>query len=294
MSSSVSLSIATNTIIAGTKFFGFLVTGSPTLFAETIHSCADISNQALLKVGEIRGRGKASELHPFGRGQEKFFWALVSAVSIFFVGSGVTLYHGIHALLHPEASEPFTLLTIGLLLFALLLELYTLSVAWRELGGWQGLRNNRDNTTVLAVLLEDGVAVIGILLTLLVGGVSWFFGATPIFDAVISIAVGIMLGVMALFLAAINRRLLIDTSDTKLNRNVEVYLLAAGIRSGVTSIVLDVNRVILFIRVQSDVLHGKSFSHSYEIGETLKTHFLTSEAKQVDAVYWKFPVKLED
>jgi len=98
MSSSVSLSIATNTAIAATKGFGWFVTGSPTLFAETIHSFADVANQVLLKVGEIRGRGAPDKLHPFGRGQEKFFWALVSAVSVFFVGCGINLYHGIHAL----------------------------------------------------------------------------------------------------------------------------------------------------------------------------------------------------
>ena len=102
MSASVTLSIATNSAIAAGKAFGWMVTGSPTLFAETIHSLADVGNQVLLKVGEVRGRGGPDALHPFGRGQEKFFWALVSAVSVFFVGCGINIYHGIHALLNPE------------------------------------------------------------------------------------------------------------------------------------------------------------------------------------------------
>src|SRR6202521_6224078 len=93
MSSSVSISIATNTAIAAAKGFGWAVTGSPTLFAEMIHSVADVANQVLLKVGEVRGRPGADALHPFGRGQEKFFWALVSAVSVFFIGCGVNVYH---------------------------------------------------------------------------------------------------------------------------------------------------------------------------------------------------------
>ncbi len=71
MSSSVSVSIATNTAIAAAKGFGWFVTGSPTFFAETIHSLADVGNQLLLKVGEVRGRGGPNRLHPFGRGQEK-------------------------------------------------------------------------------------------------------------------------------------------------------------------------------------------------------------------------------
>src|SRR2546423_6769313 len=85
MSSSVSISIATNTAIAAAKGFGWAVTGSPTLFAEMVHSFADVANQILLKVGEVRGRRGPDAAHPFGRGQEKFFWALVSAVSVFFV-----------------------------------------------------------------------------------------------------------------------------------------------------------------------------------------------------------------
>src|SRR5437660_534391 len=117
MSSSVSISIATNTAIAAAKGFGWAVTGSPTLFAEMIHSVADVANQVLLKVGEVRGRPGPDALHPFGRGQEKFFWALVSAVSVFFIGCGLNVYHGAHALLSPSVIEPFTLLVLGLVLF---------------------------------------------------------------------------------------------------------------------------------------------------------------------------------
>ena len=221
MSASVSLSIATNTAIALSKGFGWFVTGSPTLFAETIHSLADVGNQVLLKVGEVRGRAGPDRVHPFGRGQEKFFWALVSAVSVFFVGCGINLYHGIHALLSPVAVEPFTPLVVGLLLFALALEAWTFTVALREIGGLSGLRANRNNVTVLAVLLEDAVALLGIALTLLVAGVSMLAGPRPEFDAIVAIVVGVLLGAMALFLAALNRRLLIDASDPALDRAAE-------------------------------------------------------------------------
>ena len=119
MSSSVSVSIFTNTAIAASKAFGWFVTGSPTLFAEMVHSFADVANQVLLRVGEVRGKGAPDAAHPFGRGQEKFFWALVSALSVFFVGCGVNLYHGFHALTQPSAVAPFTLLVLGLLIFSL-------------------------------------------------------------------------------------------------------------------------------------------------------------------------------
>src|SRR4030088_780406 len=107
MSSSVSISIATNTAIAAAKAFGWAVTGSPTLFAETIHSLADVVNQVLLKVGEVGGRGGPPAAHPLGKGQEKFFWALVSAVSVFFIGCGLNIYHGVQALFTPSVIEPF-------------------------------------------------------------------------------------------------------------------------------------------------------------------------------------------
>ena len=281
MSSSVSISIATNTAIAGAKGFGWFVTGSPTLIAEMVHSIADVGNQVLLKVGEVRGRGVPDSVHPFGRGQEKFFWALVSAVSVFFIGCGINIYHGVHAFLQRQPVEPFTPLIIGLLLFSLALELWTFSVALKEIGGWAGLRENRTNTTVLAVLLEDAVALLGILLTLLVAGISWVWGSNPVFDAAVAISVGVLLGVMALFLATLNRRLLIDASDPEVDRAAEEWLTAQDIRGTVDSLVLDDDRAVVFVRAQHEL------RDSFAVGEALKAQ-LATKGKTIDAVYWKF------
>lgn len=281
MSSSVSISIATNSAIAAAKGFGWVVTGSPTLFAELVHSFADVGNQVLLKIGEIRGRGAPDQAHPFGRGQEKFFWALVSAVSVFFVGCGINLYHGIHALLQRQAVEPFTPLILGLLVFSFALELWTFTVALKEIGGWAGLRENRSKTTVLAVLLEDAVALLGILLTLLVAGVSFVWGPRPVFDAAVAIVVGLLLGVMALFLAAVNRRLLIDASDPAIDREAQAWLAAHDIRGAVSSLVLDDNRAVVFVRAEHEV------RDSHAVGDALKAQ-LAAIGKTVDAVYWKF------
>ncbi|MEO8345196.1 MAG: cation diffusion facilitator family transporter [Betaproteobacteria bacterium] len=280
MSSSVSISIATNSAIAGAKGFGWLVTGSPTLFAEMVHSFADVGNQILLKVGEVRGRGAPDSVHPFGRGQEKFFWALVSAVSVFFIGCGINLYHGVHALMQRQPVEPFTPLIIALLIFALLLELWTFNIALKEIGGWAGLRGNRTNTTVLAVLLEDAVALLGILLTLLVAGTSWVWGPHPEFDAAVAIFVGLLLGAMALFLATLNRRLLIDVADPEVDQAAQRWLATRDIQSVVKSLVLDDNRAIVFVRVQHEV------RDSFAVGEALKAE-LAKAGKTIDEVYWK-------
>jgi zinc transporter 9 len=288
MSSSVSISIATNTAIAAAKGFGWIVTGSPTLFAETVHSVADVLNQILLKVGEVRGRRGPDAMHPFGHGQEKFFWALVSAVSVFFIGCGLNIYHGAHALMLTTAIEPFTPLVLGLLIFALALESFTFAVALREIGGWKNIARNRNNTTVLAVLFEDAVALLGIVLTLVVAGVSYLWGPHPEFDAVVAISVGVLLGAMAIVLAAINRRLLIDSSDLVLDRVVGQFLADKGLDSAVSSIVLDDDRSILFVRVnRGQASEGAVESHA--LGEALKTYALVHEGKTVDAVYWQFP-----
>ena len=288
MSASVSLSIATNTVIAVSKGFGWFVTGSPTLFAETIHSLADVANQVLLKIGEVRGRRGPDKLHPFGRGQEKFFWALVSAVSVFFVGCGVNLYHGVHAFLANEPVQPFTMFVLGLLVFALALESFTFIVALREIGGWRNIAANRNNTTVLAVLLEDAVALLGILLTLLVAGVSFAFGPRPVFDAVIAIAVGVLLGVMALFLAALNRRLLIDASDPVLERAASAFLAGKGVDAELRSVIVDDGRDVLFVHVRPGE-NVPTPAESQALGEALKAHAQTSVNKTLDEVYWKFP-----
>lgn len=285
MSSSVSVSIVTNSAIAGSKAFGWFVTGSPTLFAEMVHSFADVANQVLLKIGEVRGRPGPDAAHPFGRGQEKFFWALVSAVSVFFVGFGVNVYHGLHALLANAPVEPFTPLVLALLLFALALESYTLVVAVREIGGVKGVLTNRHRTTVLAVVLEDLVALLGILLTLLVAGVSLWLGPRPVFDAIVAIVVGVMLGVMALFLAALNRRLLIDTADAELDRAAEKFLSDRGVRADVTSIIVDDDSGVLFV-------HARAPVDSHALGEALKKH-VRSSGKTVEQVYWQFPAEPE-
>ena len=284
MSSSVVVSIFTNTAIAASKGFGWFVTGSPTLFAEMIHSFADVANQILLRIGELRGQGGPDALHPFGRGQEKFFWALVSAVSVFFVGCGLNIYHGAHALLGNAPVEPFTPLVFGLLVFAMALESYTLTVAVREIGGLRGLMTNRHRTTVLAVVLEDVVALVGILLTLLVASVSLWLGPRPVFDAIVAIAVGVMLGVMALFLAALNRRLLIDIADRELDRAVAEFLKERSISAQVTSIVVDDDSGVVFVRARSSV-------DSHALGEALKAHVRERAGKTVEQVYWQFPAQ---
>ena len=282
MSSSVTISIATNSTIAVSKAVGWILTGSPTLFAETIHSIADVGNQVLLKVGEVRSRRAPDRQHPFGSAQEKYFWALVSAVSVFFVGCGINVYHGVSALLEGHEAAPFGPLVIGLLLFALALETYTFRVALKEIGGFRGIMVNRHDTTVLAVLLEDAVALIGIVLSLAVPAVSYVAGPRPEFDAAVAIGVGVLLGVMALFLAGINRRVLIDTSNEAVDAEAHRWLATQDVRAQVRSLVRDNDRVILFVRAAHEI------PNSCVLGQNLQDHLAAARGVSADAVYWQF------
>ena len=291
MSRSVTISIATNSLITGSKLFGFLTTGSPTLFAETIHSATDVVNQVLLKIGEIKSAKKSTELHPFGFGKERYFWALVSSISVLFLGCGASVRHGIEALLHHEAGVPFSNLAIGLLLVAGALESYTCHIAWHEIGGWAGLRKARTNTTVLAVLLEDAVALLGIAITLFVAFWSRLVAPAPLMDAIISIFIGLLLGTMAIALAKLNKEVLIDVADVNVDAEIERAVREkAGVELKVTSSLLDAEHCLLFVHVAPGKLPANvDFKRIMEIGDEIKQHIRARMGRTIDQVYWQFP-----
>jgi len=197
------------------KFSAFAVTGSAAMLSEGIHSLADVGNQSLLAFGIRRSRRAPTTEHPYGYSRAKFIWALISAVGIFFVGCGVTVYHGVSALFHPHDLEHASLPVLGgVLLFALVVEGWTLMVAVRAVNRVRGDRSIRQylsSTTdplIAAVLLEDGAAVLGVLIAALCIGLSLLTG-NPVFDAIGSIVIGLILGIVAILLVNRNRELLL-------------------------------------------------------------------------------------
>jgi len=215
--------LAGNSLVTVAKFFGFFVSGSSALLAEAVHSLADTANQALLYFGLRRSQRKADQEHHFGYGQERYFWNLVSAVTIFFLGCVYTVMHAVHQLqedTQPELSwVPF--LIIGVAFAA---EGYSLLVAlseFRRQAGEAGkpLRvyfvETRDPTT-LAVLIEDAVAVFGLLIALLGIGLAAWTGSA-VFDGIAAICIGLLMGVLAVFLASTNRKYLLNRSDDEVN-----------------------------------------------------------------------------
>src|SRR5690606_25933060 len=137
--------------------------------SEAIHSFADTANQVLLLVGIKRAAQKGDEEFQYGYGGERFVFGLLSAAGIFFLGCGVTLYHGIEGILHPRTPE-LDALTFAALGVAFAIEASVLVVAVRALNEARGgmawgpfLRDKADPATV-GVVLEDSAAVLGVVL----------------------------------------------------------------------------------------------------------------------------------
>ena len=209
----VGAAIVGNTAVMTAKFVVFGITGSAAMLSEALHSLADTLNQVLLMVGIVRSSRKADRHFPFGYGAERAVWALMSAVGIFFLGAGVTIYHGINSLLHPHELTGLSW-AIGVLALSFVIEGYILFVAVKavrsEAAGkpfFAYLRTEAYPTGV-AVLLEDTAACLGILLAL--GGIlGTYFTHNVVWDSLASILIGLLLAGVAIWLITRNRDLLV-------------------------------------------------------------------------------------
>lgn len=213
---SVVAALVGNFVIAMLKVIGFLLSGSSSLFSEAIHSFADTANQSLLLIGIVKSRRAPDEDSSYGYGLERFFWALISACGVFFVGAGVTIYHGIHTVLHPDTLL-FKPEVFGILVISFVVESVTFSIALRELlneredGATLADALRDGDPTVLAVVYEDGVAVVGVLVAMIAVGLSYITG-NPVWDAIGSIVIGVLLAWVAIVLIMKNKRFLVEKS----------------------------------------------------------------------------------
>ncbi len=202
-----------NALISVTKLGAAATTGSSAMLSEGIHSIVDTGNQVLLLLGLGRSTRQADQDHPFGYGKEIYFWSFVVAILIFAVGSGVSLYEGIHRLLHPEPMGDPRINYIVLAL-AFVFEGVAWGMALKEfqlskgrLGYLQAVRQSKDPATFV-VLFEDTAAMLGIIVAFLgiwlghVTGLIWLDGAA-------SVVIGLILGLTAWFLAVETKHLLI-------------------------------------------------------------------------------------
>jgi cation diffusion facilitator family transporter len=215
---SVFAALAANTTIAIAKGTAAVLTGSPALLAETLHTVADAGNEVFLYVAIRRSRMPPDATHPLGYGPERYYWALLAAIGMFVVGGAVSIWDGVRALIHPPELDAFWV-GVGVLVVALVLDGLSRLVALRQLRTQAARRRQSvrellresPDPTVVTVYFEDTIDVLGALLALLALVLHrWLDSGIP--DALASVVIGLLLCYLALRLTTRNRQLLTNQS----------------------------------------------------------------------------------
>jgi cation diffusion facilitator family transporter len=205
--------LAANAGIAVAKFIGYLITGSSSMLAESVHSVADTSNQGLLLLGKKRAEREATAEHPFGFGRDRYFYSFVVALLLFSLGAVFSLYEGVHKIADPHPVES-PLVAIGILAVAIVLESYSFRTAIHESRPLKGNRSwwrfIRESTQpeLPVVLLEDFGALVGLALALVGVGLAMITG-NGVWDGLGTVGIGVLLGAIAVVLIIEMKSLLI-------------------------------------------------------------------------------------
>jgi cation diffusion facilitator family transporter len=215
--------LGANAGIAVAKLVGFLVTGSSSMLAESVHSLADTTNQGLLLLGRRTSQRRATRAHPFGFGRERYFYAFVVALLLFTLGAVFALYEGVHKVLDPHPLES-PLVAVIILVLAMGMEGFSFRTAIhesRELKGsaswWRFVRDAKVPELPL-VLAEDTGALLGLVFALCGVGLSVLTG-DPVWDGIGTLAIGALLFVIALVL-------IVETSSLLIGEGANSGLLA--------------------------------------------------------------------
>lgn len=256
-----------NTIVMFTKLAAFLFSGSGAMLSEAIHSFADVSNQCLLALGIQKSKKKPDDNHPYGYSRERFIWTLISAIGIFFVGCGVTVYHGIIVTVNPKPITDYTF-SFAVLFIALIVEGIVLYIAVKQIQKEAKLKgqtffsylNHNPDPMGLAVILEDSVAIIGVLVAAAGIGLSWATG-NYIWDGIATLTIGILLGGVAITLIYKTKSLLLGKAISSEDKQKILQVLQKNKSVGK---IYDVKTMILGpedIRVKAEIdFNGKELS----------------------------------
>ncbi|MEU6236254.1 cation diffusion facilitator family transporter [Kitasatospora sp. NPDC047058] len=208
--------LSANLGIAAGKFVAFAFSGSSSMLAEGVHSLADSGNQVLLLVGGKRSERKATPEHPFGYGRERYIYAFLVSIVLFSVGGMFAVYEGYEKIAHPHELENWYW-PVGVLLFAVALEAWSFFTAFREAAkdkgghGWPAYIRRAKAPELPVVLLEDTGALIGLVLALFGVGLTAITG-DGVWDGIGTLAIGLLLIVIAVVLVLETRSLLIGES----------------------------------------------------------------------------------
>jgi cation diffusion facilitator family transporter len=225
------LALGANFAIFVAKLVAAVITGSGAMMAEAVHSLADCGNQGLLLLGMRQARRPPSDEYPLGWGRALYFWSFVVAVLLFAVGGLFSIYEGTHKLAHPEPLK-WPWLALGVLGFGIVAEsismrgcLHEVNLARGEQSLWRWFRETR-SSELLVIFGEDLAALVGLCLAALAVGITMLTG-NLLFDAWGTIAIGLLLVVVAVALAIEVKALLIG-QGVEPRRRAELLAFLAG------------------------------------------------------------------
>jgi cation diffusion facilitator family transporter len=211
--------LAANLGIAATKFLAFALTRSSSMLAEGIHSVVDSGNQVLLLVGGKRAARDATPRHPFGYGRERYIYAFIVSIMLFFVGGLFALYEAYHKISHPEAIHSWQWVPIVVLVVGIALESMSFRTAIRETNRirgnvtWPQFIRRARAPELPVILLEDSAALIGLVFALIGVGLT-LMTDNGIWDGIGTAAIGLLLVAVAVILAVEMKSLLVGESAT--------------------------------------------------------------------------------
>jgi len=275
---SVTAALFGNTFVTIIKTIVAVSSGSASMFAESVHSFADTLNQSLLLVGLKRSKRPADESRGYGYGIERFFWSLISACGILFIGAGVTVYHSIDSLLKNDlsVSHDYNYFTILVLCTAFVVEGITLIIAIKELKGEEKFSKKifiEADPVTLAVVYEDGAAVLGVLVALS-AQVMMHITSNNIYDSIGGIIVGFILGLLAVVLIVKNHQYIIGKSlDEETTEEIIEFLMEDPCIENISefkSVAVDINKYRIYTTVEWN--GSPLYEEIYEAGD-LKDEF---------------------
>jgi cation diffusion facilitator family transporter len=205
--------LGANFAIAVAKYVAAFITNSGSMLAEAVHSTADCGNQLLLLLGIKRAKRPPSPDYPLGYGKETYFWSFIVALMLFSVGGMFSVYEGWHKLhAHEELSSP--LIALGVLAFGIVAECFSMWGCLREVNKvrgnrslWQWFRTSR-NAELVVIFGEDLAALFGLVFAFAAVSITWATG-NPVYDAIGSIGIGVLLIVIAVMLGIEVKALLV-------------------------------------------------------------------------------------
>jgi len=280
--------LAGNLLIAIIKYIVAFITGSAAMLAESIHSTADSFNQVLLLIGHKKAKKSPTEMHSFGYANEVFFWSLMVAVLLFFVGAMFSIYEGVHKLFYPEELKNIYWI-FGVLIASIMIEAKSFQVAFgefRKTTKLPFLRAIRESTQVslIVVVLEDSAAMAGLGIVLISTLLAWL--VNPVFDAIGSITVGLLLLTVSILLIAEVKNLIVGESMPRQRRqemrNIIHSYKQIGHINRMQSMVMGDSKYLVLLSV--DVNDEMKGSEVEDMTEQLKVR-LKKEIPEIGTIY---------